>query len=138
MKTLQEALANKLGDIDEPVQTQPAPTPQPASKTSIITEQGWKPQSVRATLSGIPASTGIVIGPVYRYTRQALQIEDTAEDPIVASDRLQGALNKTQEELKALYQDIQARSGADKAAIFQAHSEMLEDTRLLQQTVALI
>jgi Phosphotransferase System HPr (HPr) Family len=135
LAALKEALANNLGDKE------PAPatsTKQTQAAQSTTAEQSWTPTSAQATISGISASSGIVIGPVHRYQRAKVQVVDQPEDPVRAGDRLQGAINQAQKDLQAIYQEVKERSGIEQAAIFQAHGEMLDDASLIQQTVALI
>jgi phosphoenolpyruvate-protein phosphotransferase len=84
------------------------------------------------TLRGIAASRGIVIGPAFRFRQADLRFERyTVEDPAAEWARLQVALETAREQLAEVYAKAEAESGAEQAAIFQAHALMLEDPELL-------
>ena len=84
------------------------------------------------TLCGIAASRGIAIGPAFRFRRADLRFErHTVEDPAAEWVRFQAALETAREQLADVYAKAEAESGAEQAAIFQAHALMLEDPELL-------
>ena len=83
-------------------------------------------------LRAIPASQGIAIGPAFHFQQADLRFERRAvEDPVTEWARLRAALDTAREQLAAVYARAQVESGADQAAIFQAHALMLEDPELL-------
>ena len=83
-------------------------------------------------LRGIAASRGIAIGPVFRFRRIDLAFDRFAvEDPAVEWARIEAALKTAREQLDEVYAKAEAESGAEQAAIFQAHLMMLEDPDLL-------
>src|SRR5207302_7593975 len=101
--------------------------------------QGWAPQAAGATFVGVPASSGLAIGPTRRYKQQAsLVVEDYSGDSLTEGDRLQNALNAAQAELDRLHEEVKTRLGAGKAAIFRVHGEFLNDASLVMQTISLI
>lgn len=84
------------------------------------------------TLRGIAASRGIAIGPAFHFRRADLRFERyTVEDPAAEWARCQAALETAREQLADVYAKAEAESGAEQAAIFQAHALMLEDPELL-------
>lgn len=84
------------------------------------------------TLRGIAASRGIAIGPAFHFRRADLRFERRAvEDPTAEWARLGAALETAHEQLADVYAKSEAESGAEQAAIFQAHVLMLEDPELL-------
>ena len=84
------------------------------------------------TLRGIAASRGIVIGPAFHFRRADLSFERrTVEDPAAEWARFQAALEMAREQLADVYAKAEAESGAEQAAIFQAHALMLGDPELL-------
>ncbi|GLV54564.1 phosphoenolpyruvate--protein phosphotransferase [Dictyobacter sp. S3.2.2.5] len=125
LKALQEALNNKLGEEE-------------AEAEQRTETASWTPRHARETIHGISAAPGIVFGSVKTYVHRAAKIEDEAGDPIEEGEKLQQALNTSQKELAQLHADVSARSGASQAAIFEAHSEFLSDSSILQQTISLI
>jgi len=84
------------------------------------------------TLRGIAASRGIAIGPAFHFRRADLRFErHTVHDPVAEWTRLQAALETAREQLADVYAKAEAESGAEQAAIFQAHAMMLDDPELL-------
>lgn len=128
LSALQQAIAEGLGDEDE----------EAPSATQLVGSLGWTPRSVAATITGISAAPGLAIGVTRQYIQRKLVVEDRPSDPMTEGDRFQEALNAANAELDALYDEVKTRFGSGKAAIFRAHSEFLNDTELIQQTVALI
>jgi len=81
---------------------------------------------------GIAASRGIGIGPAFHFRRADLCFDRRAvEDPAAEWNRCQAALETAHEQLAGVYAKAEAESGAEEAAIFQAHALMLEDPELL-------
>ncbi|HEV2655184.1 MAG TPA: phosphoenolpyruvate--protein phosphotransferase, partial [Ktedonobacteraceae bacterium] len=100
---------------------------------------GWSPQAAGTTIAGIPASGGLVIGPIRQYKQQSVTVAtDHPGDPATEGTQLQNALDAAKAELDQLHEEVEARLGAGKAAIFQVHAEFLNDDTLIMQTVALI
>ncbi|MFW5941716.1 MAG: phosphoenolpyruvate--protein phosphotransferase [Chloroflexota bacterium] len=90
-------------------------------------------------LSGLGASPGIAIGPVFRYEKQRLRAEKVhVDDPAAERAALQAALEQAASELEALRARTAQDAGAEEAAIFEAQGLFLEDPELLQQVRTLI
>jgi len=84
------------------------------------------------TLQGIAASPGIAIGPAFRFQKTDLRFECYAvQDPSAEWARFQTALETASAQLADVCAQAEAESGADDAAIFQAHALMLDDPELL-------
>ncbi|MDI6780693.1 MAG: phosphoenolpyruvate--protein phosphotransferase [bacterium] len=86
------------------------------------------------TLTGIPASSGIVIGKAFLFDIGRFKVEKRK----IASTQIEvevyhfkGAILKTREEIKRLEEKVQQNIGADIAKIFGAHLAMLEDPLLV-------
>ena len=129
LTALQKALADGLGDEEE----EPAPTTSSASDS-----HGWMPQQASTTIPGISASSGLAIGPTRQHMQRTLIVEDHPSDSATEGNRFQNALDTAQAELQKLYEEVKARLGSGKAAIFRVHSEFLNDSSLIQQTIVLI
>lgn len=83
-------------------------------------------------LSGIPASPGIAIGPVYIFRKAKLEVpERRISDPKGEIRRLEGALDAAEAQLEELQAKTEAEAGSDQAAIFEAHRLCLKDPSLL-------
>jgi phosphocarrier protein FPr len=83
---------------------------------------------------GIPAATGLAIGPLYRFQAVKIEITDTAPsvDPALDKSQLETAIETAQTELKTLHQQVLKRIGAGEAAIFEAHLAILDDPDLFE------
>jgi len=86
-------------------------------------------------LTGVPASSGIAIGPAVLY-QTALpdipqyQIEDAQQE----WDRFLESLTKTRDEIEAVRKSTASRINHDTAAIFEAHLMFLVDEALIVPT----
>lgn len=99
----------------------------------------WTPAQVGATLEGVAASDGLVSGPTRQYRPQALEVHDRpAGSPASEAAALDRALAAARAELQATAADVGARLGADKAAIFRAHQELLDDSGVLEDVAPLL
>ena len=85
------------------------------------------------TLHGIAASPGIAIGPAFRFRQVDLRYgRYTVESADAEWARCQAALETARKQLAAVHAKAEAESGAEQAAIFEAHILMLEDPELLE------
>ncbi|HEY9625433.1 MAG TPA: phosphoenolpyruvate--protein phosphotransferase [Crinalium sp.] len=87
-------------------------------------------------IPGIAASPGLAIAPLFQFKRGKIVFEHTAKDPAAEETRLRQAVETAKVQLQELYEDVKARSGTGKAAIFLAHQEFLSDPDLLQDAIA--
>ena len=78
-------------------------------------------------IAGISASPGIVLGPVWSFQRERILVSELAPDPAAQIRRLEQALASASAELRNLHDALARKAGAAKAAIFEAHIELLED-----------
>jgi phosphocarrier protein FPr len=125
LQALKEAVDAGLGDEEE-------------SQPDVTYVHGWKPAEVGQTIPGLSASPGLAIGPIQQYVHRKIVVEVTAKDPAVEETKLQKAIATAQVELEQLYEDVKARSGAGRAAIFRAHAEFLNDEDLVTDSTNLI
>lgn len=94
-----------------------------------------------SVLRGIPASSGLVVGPVHvlRWevpeVRQRLIADDEIEGELA---RFASAVERARERLVVLRTRAEAQAGADEAAIFDVQLSMLGDVELLEGIQALI
>lgn len=126
LKALQAALESGLGDEPE------------EHSASSSGETGWTPQAAVLTIPGVTASGGLAIGPLRQYRQRAIVVTDQPSDAMVEGNRFQEALDAAHGELDRLYEEVKARLGSGKAAIFRVHAEFLNDAGLVGQTIALI
>ena len=96
---------------------------------------GWAPAVATQTVQGLCASPGLAIGPLCHFRQRKIVVASTAKDPAAEEKRLQAAIATAQSELDQIYQEVKARSGAGKAAIFRAHIEFLNDAGMVDETL---
>lgn len=94
-----------------------------------------------SVLRGIPASPGIVVGPVHLLRWEVPDvkhrlIEESARDGEVA--RLNAALEVARERLRLLRSRAEQQAGAEEAAIFDVQLSILDDRELLGHVESLI
>jgi phosphocarrier protein FPr len=84
-------------------------------------------------LSGTGASPGVAIAPGRLFQpHTAGSLSRKAGNPGYEWNRLASAIDAVKLELKGMKDGVEARSGAEQASIFQAHSLVLEDDQLLE------
>jgi phosphocarrier protein FPr len=126
LRALQDAVAAGLGEEEEEAEVAVGELPE------------WRPAHDAASVPGIAASPGIAIGPLWHLKRRRLVVERTAKDPAAEQGRLSGAIESARAELRDLYEEVKAKSGAGKASIFRAHEAFLDDPDLEREAVAAI
>ena len=87
-------------------------------------------------LTGIGASEGISIGKVLLYFEEKIDMESyrTSTVPVEAENlKLEEGMKKTKLQLLAIRERVKEKLGEDKASIFDAHIELLEDEDLLSE-----
>ncbi|MGQ0765894.1 MAG: phosphoenolpyruvate--protein phosphotransferase [Gemmatimonadota bacterium] len=92
-------------------------------------------------LSGIPASHGIVIGPVHLLRWEVPDVPHRIiPDEGVASElqRFAEALDSARQRLRQVAERVEKRAGPEEAAIFEVQISMLEDAELLDRVTAYI
>lgn len=124
---LKVAVESGLGDEDED-----------KAATVSRAEHCWTPKNVGSAIPGITASPGLAIGPVWQYVHRRIVVEANAKDPAYETRALQQAIVAAKQNLRNLYEEVRARSGDYKAAIFRAHEAFLDDPELRAETEELI
>ena len=95
--------------------------------------RGPQPEGV---LHGLPASPGVAIGPARRFSTPEIAVADgpasrgNEEELAALDDALAGA----RAEIARQRDDVAARAGRARAAIFEAHLLFLDDDALLEPT----
>ena len=126
LRALQDAVASGLGEKQEEAEEAVPELPE------------WRPSGSATGVPGIAASPGIAIGPLWHLKRRRLVVERTARDPRVEEGRLRSGIESARAELRDLYEEVRAKSGAGKASIFRAHEAFLDDPDLEREAVAAI
>ncbi|WP_223641299.1 phosphoenolpyruvate--protein phosphotransferase [Corallococcus sp. EGB] len=105
-----------------------APTPAPAV---VLDYEG-------TLVAGLSASPGIAAGPVWAFQRKRLEVEERAADAAREHLLLEEALAGAAAELRQLHEGFLMKAGAQRAAIFKAHLELLDDPEMLSESHGLI
>ncbi|MDP9765082.1 phosphoenolpyruvate--protein phosphotransferase [Deinococcus enclensis] len=98
----------------------------------------WVPAQIGAMVEGVPAADGLVVGLTRQHAPKAIEVRDEPGDPVENAAKLDAALKAAAAELEDVIADVGARFGADKAAIFRAHAELLADEGTVQDAVAYV
>lgn len=96
---------------------------------------------MQSVLRGIPASPGIVVGPVHllRWEVPEVRPRIIADAEVPAEiERFHGALEKARERLRLLRKRAEAQVGPEEAAIFDVQLSILDDRELANSAIALI
>ena len=117
---LSRLIRDGLGESAEP------PSP-PASSPSPV-----RASTDPNVLTGVPASPGVAVGNVIQVRHEQLRVVEDANDSRQERRALDDALEQSKAELDALQARLRVEKAADKAAIFAAHRELLDDPDLLE------
>ncbi|WP_135229555.1 phosphoenolpyruvate--protein phosphotransferase [Deinococcus fonticola] len=110
----------------------------PAGAGAAKRQRDWQPANPGTTLEGVGAADGLVVGVTRQHAPKALNVVDTPTDPAEAAAQLDAALQAADADLDNMIADVEAKFGAEKAAIFGAHKELLADEGTVQEAVARI
>lgn len=128
LKTLIPMIETGLGeDLDKPV---PLAVIQTVPQQLIGEKDG--------TFFGVGASPGAASGVVVQLRDVAIEVEEFSGTPQAEKEKLSAALDEARMQLEDLYEKTRKEAGGDKAAIFRAHQELLEDPALVEKTQELI
>ncbi|WP_062381489.1 phosphoenolpyruvate--protein phosphotransferase [Demequina pelophila] len=82
-------------------------------------------------LLGVAASPGLGVGTVVQIRHNDITVAEFGEDHHQERRKLNAAIDRASLDLSALEQKLERDSAPDKAAIFAAHREILQDPELL-------
>ncbi|QXT63768.1 phosphoenolpyruvate--protein phosphotransferase [Tessaracoccus palaemonis] len=89
-------------------------------------------------LLGVAASPGLGVGTVVQVRHDDIAVSETGEDHHKERRKLNSAIDRAALDLSALELKLERDGSADKAAIFAAHGEILQDPELLDIAVSAI
>jgi multiphosphoryl transfer protein len=125
---LESAIRAGLGDDLPHVEPKPAPVkteaPVETPKVDEVPEAG--------VIKGVGAAPGIAVGPVFHFKKAELDV-DNIENLQIGLDE---ALSHAKAQLAELHQQMTEKKLGAEAAIFEAHSELLDDPELMQAVLA--
>lgn len=88
------------------------------------------------TLRGVPASPGVAVGRVFQLRHDDAVLEERGADPNHERRALDAAISAAHLQLEGLRTRLAADADSEKAAIFAAHQELLEDPEVLDRAAA--
>lgn len=88
--------------------------------------------------SGVPVSSGVAVGVAVRLQDAAIEIEEFGATPAQEREKLTRALAEADEQLADLFDQTRRDIGENKAGIFKAHRELLNDPELAAEAEELI
>ena len=83
-------------------------------------------------ITGVAASSGLAVGDVYQVRHVEIQVKEEGGTPDHERRLLDDAVDKAAGQLEALRAQLHGHKEQAKAAIFAAHSELLEDPDLIE------
>jgi multiphosphoryl transfer protein len=106
-----------------------APTPVPTAAPQQTVAKRFDSDDPNL-LRGVAASSGLAVGKVFQLRRAEIRVVEKGSDAREEQRQLEGAIAKARKQLQALRTKLQEQSDDDKAAIFAAHEELLDDPDL--------
>ena len=125
LQSLKEIVESGLGEAEE------EKPPETLWTTSV-----WEAEPGGTVIPGVPASPGLAIGLLRYLKRNKFVVERLAKDPQAEEGQLKLAIDAARAELNELYQEVRVKSGQDKATIFLAHAEFLDDPEMIADVKA--
>ncbi len=122
-----EAIVEMLAHEIEAPPAVPAPTP---ARPVTPKQEG--------VLKGVPASPGLAAGSVFQLRRAEPVVIEQAGDAQHERRALDAAIATAQLQLEALQERVAAEADDERAGIFEAHQQLLDDPALLDTADALI
>lgn len=111
----------------------------PKSQAQASRAPVWLPAQATETIEGVAASDGLVSGVTRQHHRQALDVVDEGGADLAAqAAKLDAAMAAARAQLDVTIADVQGRFGSEKAAIFRAHQELIDDAGVLDDVAALM
>ncbi|HEY5707183.1 MAG TPA: phosphoenolpyruvate--protein phosphotransferase [Terrimicrobiaceae bacterium] len=108
----------------------------PVSAPATMTEGPLSAPAPRAKddpnlITGAVASAGLAVGEVYQVRHEDIEVKEEGREPEHERRLLEDAIHKAAGQLEALRAQLHGHKEQTKAAIFAAHSELLEDPDLI-------
>ena len=112
------------------------PTAPAAVPPTVAPRASAAPSPAGEALRGVPASPGVAIGAVFHLRHEDVVTEERAGDPNQERRALDAAIAAAHLQLEVLQARVASEADAEKAGIFAAHQELLEDPEVLDRAAA--
>lgn len=103
--------------------------PEPAPEPEVVEEEPISGDP--NLLIGVAASPGLGVGHVVQWTRESIDVAEFGEDRHQETRKLNAAIDRALLDLSALEERLAEEADGERAAIFAAHAEFLNDPELL-------
>ena len=123
LRALRDAFESGLGEEASATPDASAASTEPKGATVPLDYEG-------TLVAGLSASPGIASGPVWAFQRERLVVEERAADAVQEHRKLDESLAGAAAELRQLHEGFLKKAGAQRAAIFKAHLELLDDPEM--------
>ncbi|MGM9998958.1 MAG: phosphoenolpyruvate--protein phosphotransferase [Candidatus Bruticola sp.] len=144
LEALSEALSSGLGENTNAsgttlagsinVNAQPMIAPGPLSPA----QSNPQTPDTENLLHAVSASPGLAVGQVYQMLRAEYEVQEEGQGAEKELQKLREAIRHGHLELEQLEAGLKAKADPNKAAIFAAHRELLNDPDLIEQAEASI
>jgi len=131
-----QAIKDGLGEEAEPVAVAPAPEPPAAPKPDPAKPAAPPRSGDPNTLLGISASPGLAAGTVVQLRTQEFTIAELGQNAADERRTLRDAVDRAMWSLGELRDGLEKEGNSEKAGIFGAHQEILQDPELLERADA--
>ena len=109
------------------------------TQAPVLTEEASPKEKDRENLFfGIAASPGTAVGVAIQLQDAVFDVEEFGAPPSKEKEKLAEALTEASDELADLHEKMLKKTEPEKAAIFAAHQELLEDPELVENAQKLI
>lgn len=98
----------------------------------------WQAPEGLTMFEGVGASTGLAIGQVHLFGQTQYEIPTQSDSPLMEARKLDEAISAAARDIHSMIDEVSDELSADKAAIFDAHLELLQDEEIIEETVGLI
>lgn len=142
IEAVSAALAAGLGEEVQACPPVSATASAPESSPSLAADSGTADELATSDtpgiLKGIAASSGIALGYIFQLRRQNYEIPEKAGTPAEEQQKLRKAVEQGKNELEFIETSLRAQTDPQKAGIFAAHRELLDDPDLVEPAFASI
>ena len=108
-----------------------APAAKRPDRVAAAPRTAAPPSRDDGAMRGVPASPGIAVGQVFQLRHDDAVLEERAADANHERRELDAAIASAHLQLEAMRTRMATEADADRAAIFAAHQELLEDPEVL-------
>lgn len=134
INNLSKAIRSGLGEAG----TEPIPAPASIAQLDNAAPAPRNRSQDKSVFLGVAVASGIAVGKIYQLRQPEIQVKESAKDTYQQHRYLENAIEKAKLEIEALRAKIHSQGDPQKATIFAAYQELIEDPELLEIATSLI